>query len=308
MKKYLTAKQDLEKYSMTDLLTLSQYYDIPFKNRNDLCWILSLNILGYTVRGTMNGTEEEKWTALKAAVEDEPSETETEEESDIPESLEDLSLKEQCDLHNEEFELCNVNIVPQIKCKQNKAAKYLTKKYHEIGDPWWAADCNAEMSPKQLDEAINDLELVYKLRCEHSKDFCNSEIDIQHLAALRKIQRKLERCLKLKCQEAGVEISFPDHPAFADVRRQRIAKAKERRVEESIKKQEGQTFRASIHEYFQRRRIGKEIYGYIPVGKAWFATITLPTGELLSGSMKRTKKDAGEDAAKKAYEFIVSKS
>jgi hypothetical protein len=344
MKKYLTAKQDLEKYSITDLLTLAHYYGIPFKNHNDLCWLLSLNILGHTVRGEMNGKE--KWTALKAAVEaelsasetedepsgtetedepsatetedepsateteDEPSGTETEEEGDIPESWEELlPLKEQCELHNKEFEMCDVNIVHRHRCKHNREAKYLTKRYHDLGDRWWTEDCNAEMTLEQMNDAIKDLELVYKLRCKHSKEFCNSEIDIRHLGALRKIQRKLEHCLKLKCQETGVEISLPDHPAFADIRL-RVAKAKVKRRDEepAIKKREGQTFRASIYEYFQRKRIGKEVYDYVPVGKAWIAMLKLPTGELLSGSMKRSKKDAAEDAAKRAYEFIVSKS
>ena len=59
MNAYL-AKQDLEKYSTADLLTLAKHYNITVEDRDELCWLLGLCILSehQTMRGTMNGVAE----------------------------------------------------------------------------------------------------------------------------------------------------------------------------------------------------------------------------------------------------------
>ena len=56
----LLSKQDLEKYSTADIQTLAKYYGITTENRNDMYWLISLNVLKDTVRGTMNGSGKEE--------------------------------------------------------------------------------------------------------------------------------------------------------------------------------------------------------------------------------------------------------
>ena len=62
MNAYL-AKQDLEKYSTADLLTLAKHYNITVEDRDELCWLLGLCIFSehQTMRGTMNSAEILKW-------------------------------------------------------------------------------------------------------------------------------------------------------------------------------------------------------------------------------------------------------
>ena len=58
-KNILIAKRDLETYSTKDLNTLAKYYNLS-GIRNDLCWLLSMNILGHSHKARMNGEEAQR--------------------------------------------------------------------------------------------------------------------------------------------------------------------------------------------------------------------------------------------------------
>ena len=63
----LIAKRDLDTYSTKNLDTLAKYYNAGSKNRNDLCWLLSMAILGESHKATMRGSES-GWDVIEANV------------------------------------------------------------------------------------------------------------------------------------------------------------------------------------------------------------------------------------------------
>lgn len=262
MEKYYFAKQDLEKYPTNDLLTMARHYGInSTENRNDLCWLLSLRIFGYSLRGEMNSYVpwEELWEELSeteeelSETEDEPSETEdepSETEEEVPETWEErLSLEDQCDLHENEVSECKVKLGRKgHHCSKSKASKDLIAKYHRFGDRWWRERCNKRMSVEQLSEAIHELNTAYNLRCEHANKFCKGAINEGHMAALLKIQRKLAECLRLKCKDKNILPKIGDIEEYISKMGPETAGRRVERREASLKEAEAKAIRRQRHE------------------------------------------------------------
>lgn len=181
---YYCAKRDLETFPRQDLQRLANYFQIQASNINDLCWLLALSILNQ--RAEMSP------------------------EKEIGEEIGKEIVGKECKLYQKSFEPCKVRLNPKTYCKANAEAKRIINLYHQLGDKWWGKRCNSKMTAKEIDNAIEDLQTVYNLRCKYTQKYCQGNLDRGHLQALKKIQHHLERCLKVKCNGSGVKIKLTE--------------------------------------------------------------------------------------------------